>query len=576
MLGNDKGPLESREGREGTPAPSAVPPRPDAAGQSSTAIGKTEQHTGHRWALHRRAGHSGTQTRTSSPSPLTSCLFSGRRLQKTASKKPVGPRASPAATAPWPGASLSPPSSAFGASHDSCRISRNLEFIILRFPCTRTTLIVSNDQPQSRQQTKARPRHSPSSVPPGAAAVACSRSLDLVDPRLAAQLDVDAATLLRPHPTPSGLSHRWSSSPTETWYDPFPAAAHELRRAARFPHRLLVPSIRPPLVRSRHPAPPVRTPEMESTMSGGNSTSVDDARLEQPSDAVPMETIDQSSAPEKVALKAADGPASAQDAVPASTAAHGTPADSERPAHAEADAQATPQKGKDRDDDAPTPPSKERSDSMAIGPAQDDIRAVSHGATDNPVCNITLLLTSGSRHPYKLDAKYLTRRNVAMPEETESGQPDPFSISVYTLKELILREWRSDWEAKPASPSSIRLIHFGKLLDDKEQLKKYQFSTEAPNVVHMSIRPADLDEEEPKSGIMWTARCVFANQDGSALPGSAMVGGHIYGAMKADENDEASDSVPARVRRDVPALHIRIDALRPPSARHTHYSIVLC
>ena len=55
-----------------------------------------------------------------------------------------------------------------------------------------------------------------------------------------------------------------------------------------------------------------------------------------------------------------------------------------------------------------------------------------------------------------------------------------------------------------------------------------------------------------------------------------MVGGHIYGAMKADENDEASDSVPPRVRRDVRALHIRIDALRPPSARHTHYSIVLC
>ena len=58
-----------------------------------------------------------------------------------------------------------------------------------------------------------------------------------------------------------------------------------------------------------------------------------------------------------------------------------------------------------------------------------------------------------------------------VPEETGSGHPDPFSISVYTLKELILREWRSDWEAKPASPSSIRLIHFGKLLDDKEQLK---------------------------------------------------------------------------------------------------------
>ena len=97
-----------------------------------------------------------------------------------------------------------------------------------------------------------------------------------------------------------------------------------------------------------------------------------------------------------------------------------------------------------------------------------------------PSERITLLLTSGSRHPYKLDAKYLARRNVAMPDETENGQPDPFSISVYTLKELILREWRTDWEAKPASPSSIRLIYFGKLLDDKEQLKS-RFPRGRPN-----------------------------------------------------------------------------------------------
>lgn len=108
---------------------------------------------------------------------------------------------------------------------------------------------------------------------------------------------------------------------------------------------------------------------------------------------------------------------------------------------------------------------------MAIGDAVDDIKAITPGGSDGPVCNITLLLTSGSRHPYKIDAKYLSRRNVDIPDTTEDGQPDPFSISIYTLKELILREWRSDWEAKPASPSSIRLIHFGKLLDDKEQVK---------------------------------------------------------------------------------------------------------
>lgn len=54
---------------------------------------------------------------------------------------------------------------------------------------------------------------------------------------------------------------------------------------------------------------------------------------------------------------------------------------------------------------------------------------------------------------------------------TEGGKKDPFSISVYTLKELILREWREEWEAQPSSPSSIRLIYFGRLLDDKTALK---------------------------------------------------------------------------------------------------------
>ncbi|KAH6607516.1 hypothetical protein Trco_003829 [Trichoderma cornu-damae] len=144
---------------------------------------------------------------------------------------------------------------------------------------------------------------------------------------------------------------------------------------------------------------------------------------------------------------------------------------------------------------------KQEESIMAIGPAQEEIKPAGSGAAEGgPVCNITLLLTSGGRHPYKIDAKYLSRRHVAMPDQDDSGNPDPFSISIYTLKELILREWRSDWEVKPISPSSIRLIHFGKLLDDKEQLKKYKFSPDSPNVVHMSIRPLDLDEEEPKSG----------------------------------------------------------------------------
>ncbi|KAL8382585.1 hypothetical protein RB595_006389 [Gaeumannomyces hyphopodioides] len=132
-------------------------------------------------------------------------------------------------------------------------------------------------------------------------------------------------------------------------------------------------------------------------------------------------------------------------------------------------------------------------DSLSID-RPDDAGAPSTPA--NPTCNITLLLPTGARHPYKIDERYLSKRNVEIPELTEDGKADPFSISVYKLKELILLEWREEWEGKPASPTSIRLIHFGKLLDDKEQLKKYQFSSEAPNVIHMSVRPAEMMEEE--------------------------------------------------------------------------------
>ncbi|KAF4950398.1 hypothetical protein FGADI_8217 [Fusarium gaditjirri] len=229
----------------------------------------------------------------------------------------------------------------------------------------------------------------------------------------------------------------------------------------------------------------------DSTMSGGKAAPVETSRLEQPNDAVAMENITQSS--EQTSADHAPEPADKTiTAEPAPSTA--VPATSEN-----TDNSASSSKGKEKDIAPPPPPTKQDSN-LGIGPAVDDIREVSGGSSDGPVCTITLLLTSGSRHPYKIDAKYLSRRSVDIPDQTESGLPDPFSISVYTLKELILREWRSDWEAKPASPSSIRLIHFGKLLDDKEQLKKYQLSTESPNVVHMSIRPQDLDEEEPKAG----------------------------------------------------------------------------
>ncbi|KAI5291709.1 hypothetical protein KEM54_001465 [Ascosphaera aggregata] len=103
---------------------------------------------------------------------------------------------------------------------------------------------------------------------------------------------------------------------------------------------------------------------------------------------------------------------------------------------------------------------------------------------------ITLLLTNGARHPFEISSRYLKKRN-----QNVEGL-DPFNMSVYTLKELILKEWRSDWEAPPASPTSIRLISFGKMLDDKSPLSECKFNHDAPNVVHMTLRPPSVVEEE--------------------------------------------------------------------------------
>lgn len=74
-------------------------------------------------------------------------------------------------------------------------------------------------------------------------------------------------------------------------------------------------------------------------------------------------------------------------------------------------------------------------DATAIGPSSDDMTFHEPEAAGNTMM-ITLLLTNGARHPYKIDRKYLRKRNV------NAVDNDPFNLSVYTLKELIWREWR--------------------------------------------------------------------------------------------------------------------------------------
>jgi len=142
----------------------------------------------------------------------------------------------------------------------------------------------------------------------------------------------------------------------------------------------------------------------------------------------------------------------------------------------------------------PAPPTNlTRAETEAIGPSTDSPAPIPD-SSNGPVVSIMLLLPStGARHPYKIDEKYLKKRNVVV------DNMDPYNISVSQLKDLIWRDWREEWEPRPTSPSSIRLIHFGRMLDDKSPLTECRFQTDTPNVVHMTVRPQDVvDEEDAK------------------------------------------------------------------------------
>jgi|SRR5690242_9430690 len=84
----------------------------------------------------------------------------------------------------------------------------------------------------------------------------------------------------------------------------------------------------------------------------------------------------------------------------------------------------------------------------ALGPSTDG-PAANPDNSNGPTVVIMLLLTTGARHPYKIDEKYLKKRNVTVEEM------DPYNISVYTLKELIWRDWREGTFCAVHTPLSL-------------------------------------------------------------------------------------------------------------------------
>ncbi|KAK3078032.1 hypothetical protein LTS18_008611, partial [Coniosporium uncinatum] len=58
------------------------------------------------------------------------------------------------------------------------------------------------------------------------------------------------------------------------------------------------------------------------------------------------------------------------------------------------------------------------------------------------------------------------------------------------------------WEPRPTAPVSIRLISMGRVLEDNAKLSECRFSTESANVLHLSVKPQDIvdEEENAKTG----------------------------------------------------------------------------
>ncbi|OAX39941.1 hypothetical protein K503DRAFT_40262 [Rhizopogon vinicolor AM-OR11-026] len=75
---------------------------------------------------------------------------------------------------------------------------------------------------------------------------------------------------------------------------------------------------------------------------------------------------------------------------------------------------------------------------------------------------------------------------------------DP-SITIGRVKELAWNAWPTEWQDEsPSTPSHLRILYLGKILQDEDTLTHLSFptslpspSSSSPTIVHLSIRPAN-------------------------------------------------------------------------------------
>ncbi|KAI4168075.1 MAG: hypothetical protein LQ343_006674 [Gyalolechia ehrenbergii] len=99
---------------------------------------------------------------------------------------------------------------------------------------------------------------------------------------------------------------------------------------------------------------------------------------------------------------------------------------------------------------APYPLTRERTGPAIGPPLEKPMTNFQEGDSGGISLSITLLLISGARHPFKIDERYMKKRNV------EVDRNNPVNMSVYTLKELIWKEWRDGGHSTIPSRSASR------------------------------------------------------------------------------------------------------------------------
>lgn len=77
--------------------------------------------------------------------------------------------------------------------------------------------------------------------------------------------------------------------------------------------------------------------------------------------------------------------------------------------------------------------------------------------------HITLLLVSGLRVPVIVDSDFISSH--------ELQSDAPHSLLIGSVKSALFSDWKEEWGIAPVSPANIRLIHYGKVLDDSQTVQ---------------------------------------------------------------------------------------------------------